>query len=48
VQTKAILTCRLDRTAGHYFDYDPVKLARLQDLTRELRLGYRAEEQEYI
>lgn len=25
--------------AGHYFDYDPVKLERLRELTAELRLG---------
>jgi hypothetical protein len=34
---------RLDRTAGHYFDYDPLKLERLQGLTIELRLGQRGD-----
>jgi hypothetical protein len=31
----------LDASAGHYFDYDTAKLERLQELTAELRLGYR-------
>lgn len=40
------LISRLDRTAGHYFEYDPVKLDRLQDLTIELRLGQRPDADE--
>jgi hypothetical protein len=31
----------LNRSAGHYFEYDPIKLETLQDLTMELRLGQR-------
>jgi hypothetical protein len=31
----------LNRSAGHYFEYDPIKLETLQDLTMELRLGRR-------
>jgi hypothetical protein len=31
----------LNRSAGHYFEYDPSKLEGLQDLTIELRLGQR-------
>jgi hypothetical protein len=34
----------LHRSAGHYFEYDPIKLERVQDLTIELRLGQRREE----
>jgi hypothetical protein len=31
----------LNRSAGHYFEYDTIKLETLQDLTMELRLGRR-------
>lgn len=34
--------CSLDATAGHFFEYDPVKLEKLRRLTAELRLGRRA------
>jgi hypothetical protein len=38
----------LNRSAGHYFEYDPTKLERLQDLTIELRLGQRRDVHEDV